>query len=199
MLRGQRHTPSAKASAPGGTPGRGVAVGGCGVGGEVRVGDGVHVGIAVGTAVWVGVCAHVGVGAGTRVGVKVGTGEGVTVRVGVRGVGATVNEGLSTASAACAAISAPRGGEAVQPTRAKRNTPIKEAFRTRISPHPAHARCTRTAHHNGLAPHRNLKQNRALLKRGSPRNSRAGDAIRTRDNLLGRQELCQLSYARKSG
>ena len=28
---------------------------------------------------------------------------------------------------------------------------------------------------------------------------RAGDAIRTRDNLLGRQELCQLSYARTVG
>lgn len=28
--------------------------------------------------------------------------------------------------------------------------------------------------------------------------SGAGDAIRTRDNLLGRQELCQLSYARST-
>ena len=30
------------------------------------------------------------------------------------------------------------------------------------------------------------------------RRIRAGDAIRTRDNLLGRQELCQLSYARNT-
>ena len=39
--------------------------------------------------------------------------------------------------------------------------------------------------------------------RGSGKNgwthNRAGDAIRTRDNLLGRQELCQLSYARTVG
>ena len=50
----------------------------------------------------------------------------------------------------------------------------------------------------GSAPVRpGQAQCRALKNAGYYRLCKAGDAIRTRDNLLGRQELCQLSYARR--
>jgi len=136
MPPGQRHTPSASASARAGTPGHGVAVGGRGVdvGEGACVGSGVSVGVAVGTAVWVGVRVYVGVGEGARVGVRVGIREGVTVRVGISGLGATVDEGFPIASEACAESSAARGGKAAQPTEARSNRPMKRTCCTTPCP-----------------------------------------------------------------
>ena len=196
MLLGQRHTPSARISEPGGGPAGGVSVGASGVlvGNGVFVGLGVSVGGNVVVGAGVGVDVRVAVGLGVTVGSGVLEGLGVFVgalvlvdvavavsalvaaAVGVLlGVAVKANAGVSVGKGVPRETVAGAGDEAPHPAKASTTSAAKSSFlHMARSPSPQRSRL------RAPTSHRAVQRSRADPPRG------CGNAPSRRDALKAR-------------